>query len=1444
MVQLRRIDDIDTHKKWIRQSVIDGFTNKEYKGKTYTLKISNPRIEQRDYSIGEQKKALLYNRNLSEPVKGDITLYKDGKVVETKKNFLIANMPYHTGRNSIVSNGTSYSVPANQLRLRPGAYTRKKTNGELETHFNLISGTGSGFRINIDPKKGIFGLSLGQTNAPLYPLLKEMGVPDKDMEATWGKATFDANKNEKVNIAKFYPKLVPFGKPGIPDEDKRKAIVDVFLKARMDPQVNMRTLGKPIDKLTPEAMLLSTGKILKVAKNEAEEDDRDSLLYKKVYSAEDFYKEKIEKDAGSLGKKLMARIERRGTIEGVVPGYFTKQLWGVIKGDASVSPVGTLSQPTEEINPIDLYDQHHKITLMGEGGIGNIREVTLEARNVHPSDFGFIDNIRTPESFNIGIDKRIAYGTKKGTDNLLYKEFINVKTGKREALNPMQTADTIIAFADDWKNGKDPVPVMSHGKLTEVPRKDVKYVIGSNFEQYSTYDNLVPLSQSVQGNRMILAGKAIALTMPLKYGEAPYLQSKNPTTGLSYEKEIADIVVNKPSKVDGVVQRVTKDDIYVKSGSKVVRHGIYNNFPLNLKTSMDSKVIVKPGDKVKKGQLLAHSNFSSKDGTLALGVNLRSAYFPYKGWNFEDGIVLSESAAKKLTSEQMYAEEYNIDDPAGQITNKSKFTSLFPKLYTVDTLSKYDDDGTIKVGSTINTGEPVILAMEKRPPSSRDIQLGNLHKSLRNSFRDASIEWKHTTTGIVTDVAKTSKGIKVMVKTEAPAQVGDKLTGRFGNKGVVSLVLPDDEMPKFEADGEPVDIVLNPVGIPSRINPGQMHEAVLQKIAKKTGKPYVMESFTSTDLVNDVKEEAKKYGVSTNENIIVDGKKLKDVFSGVSYIWKLAKMSEGEMKRRELGGYDVDQQPIKGKGAQAQALRIGQMEVNALIGHGAKHNLREISTIKGQRNDDFWRAVKLGHTLPTPQVPFVYNKFLNMLKGSGINVKKEGTIQRLVPLTNKEVLQWSSGEIKEPELLYSKNFMPVKGGLFDPGVTGGLVGQNWAHISLPEEFPNPVMEDSLKKILRVTGKAFMTKVQSGDIAKELKGLSTDEEIKKSTELLKTVKGAEKDTELKRLRYLRAIKESGLQPSDLLLKNIPVLPPVFRPISIVGTKETVQPGNANLLYKDLIVAKNSLADNKKILDNVNSERDVAYKAIKAVMGIDQPVNIQNQQKGVTGFIETVVGDQPKTGFFQKKVLSKTQDLVTRGVVSPDPGLDMDTISIPKDSAWQVFEPFVMRKMVQSGVSAIAAKKEIDSRSDRATRYLELEMANRPAILNRNPSLHKFNLMAFNTIMNNGHTIKVPPQIISGFNMDFDGDQANMYVPVTPEAVQEAKDILLPSKNLLFIKDRKVFQLPKQGTVLGLYALTQPAENANVVKKYKNVEELKKDYDAGNVKATDLVEVEDS
>lgn len=474
-IKLRRFDDIETQKKWIDDRIINAFKNKEYEGKKVTLKITNPRILPREFSLQDQKEALLARRSLSRPVRATVTLYDNetGAKLDEVKDKTIAQAPYHTGRGTVISNGSYYAV-ANQLKLRPGAYTRKKSNGEIETHFNLISGTGSGFRVGIDPKTGVFNFNLKSKNVGLYPLIKAMGANDNDLERAWGSEILDINRSKSkgdADLTKLYTTLVPYGNPDVDSAVKVSKIIDTLSEAKMDPEVNNITLKKPYDSVKADTILDATKKIINIRKGLEDTDERDSLQFKSLTSVEDMYYDKVTKDAGGLGKNLVMRLDRQPTLTKLPNSYFSKQLWGVIKNDPAVSPTGTLSQPIEEINPIDLYDQHHKVTITGEGGITNQNEISEEARNVHPSQFGFIDFIRTPESKNVGIDQRIADGVYKGSDRRLYRQFINAKNKRKEWLNPLHASLKVRAFPKEMDKKTNSVVALDGNNIDWVNKK-------------------------------------------------------------------------------------------------------------------------------------------------------------------------------------------------------------------------------------------------------------------------------------------------------------------------------------------------------------------------------------------------------------------------------------------------------------------------------------------------------------------------------------------------------------------------------------------------------------------------------------------------------------------------------------------------------------------------------------------------------------------------------------------------------------------------------------------------------------------------------------------------------------------------------------------------------------------------------------------------------------
>jgi len=447
---------------------------------------------------------------------------------------------------------------------------------------------------------------------------------------------------------------------------------------------------------------------------------------------------------------------------------------------------------------------------------------------------------------------------------------------------------------------------------------------------------------------------------------------------------------------------------------------------------MHSTPTVKVGDSVKSGQVIADTNFT-RGGHLSLGTNLRVTYIPYKGYNFEDGIVISESAAKKLTSEHVHRKSKEID-PTKDFLDKKKFASYASttsKRLTREQLDKLGDDGVIKIGQKVVPGDILIAAIGKRDLVGEAARaVGRLDKKLF-AFDDKSEVWDSQHPGEVVKVIKSGNGkdITVFVKTLEPAEIGDKIVGRHGNKGIITRILSNSEMPRIGgADGPHSEVLMNPSGIPTRINLGQMLETSASKIARKTGKPYLVQNFdgNTSDYTEKVIKELKEHGISDTESIYdaSTGRKLGDALCGDQYIMKLKHQVEKKLTVRSAGpNYTIDRAP-KGTGSEHPGQAIGQLEFYALLAHGARANLREMATYKaekhmGDNNDenehvDFWNRVRTGQPLPVPKAPFAFKKFTALLTGLGVNVKKEGHELVLQPLTDKGVLAISNGEIQDP----------------------------------------------------------------------------------------------------------------------------------------------------------------------------------------------------------------------------------------------------------------------------------------------------------------------------------------------------------------------------------------------------------------------------------------------
>jgi DNA-directed RNA polymerase subunit beta len=1403
----------------------------------YTLQLSDVNYAGPErFTKADQKKAVLSGGTLARKMVGTWTLLdnKTQQPVSTRQATL-ASVPYLTDSGTFVNKGVEYTL-AHQMRLRPGVFTRQKENGELEAHVNTLPGKGRSHRYYLDPQTGVFQIQIGQAKIPLMPLLKTLGVQEKTLRETWGNEIAAANmqQGDAGTLDKLYSRLV-YKPDGNADQlAKIKAIAEEFNKTELDEEVTTRTLGKPYKNLTPDAIMDITKKLIAVNRREAESDDRDSMTYQQVFGPEDLLAERFVKDKSTL-RQMLWKATAKKSLDHIPSGVFNKSLQAALIGSG-------LGSSLEEINPAEIFDHQARVTRLGEGGIGSLDAVPAESRSVQPSHFGFIDYLRTPESGKVGVDMRFAEGARKAGTGV--KTFVvpvkNIKTGKTEYRSPQELADVPLVFPGQEKSDLPMVAALVGGKMQYVPKEEAQYFMPNMDNTFSPLTNMVPMKSMVKGQRVIMGARMFTQSLPLVNAEAPLVQSG--VTGspdLSYEDKMGEKLGAVRAQEPAQVVSVTPDEIVLRTKTGDTQTiDLYNDMPFNRKTFWTQKSLVQPGDTVQPGQLLATSNFTDKNGSAALGLNLRVAYLPFRGKNYEDASIISESAAKRLTSEHMYQNEVEWDDNTH--VGKKAFVSLFPGEYDKKMLENFEDNGAIKKGMTVNYGDPLILMAKKR-----DQVYGKVHRGRAGNFANETVTWEHHTPGIVTDVEKTKKGVSVVVKTQAPMEVGDKLTGRFGDKGVIAEVVPDDQMPK-DKDGNPFEVLVSPLGLISRVNPAQVIEAALGKIAAKTGKPFKITDFDDTrDLVDFAQKELAKNGLSDTEDVIdpETGRKIPGVLTGSRFFMKLHHTAESKGQGRSTGGYTAEGTPAKGGSAGAK--RVGMLELGALLSHGAGKVIRDAKMVRGQANPEYWSQYMAGYDPPLPKVPHVYEKFVNQLKASGINTVRTGTKTHIMALTNKDISELTGDrELQNADTVdWKGNLKPKSGGLFDEKLTGGHMGNRWSKITLHEPMPNPVMEEPIRRVLGLTEKKFLSilsgREQLGEqtgpkaIQTALSKININHALEQAREDIKSGRRVQRDAAVRRLGFLKAAERTGVHPKDWMLDTVPVLPPMFRPVSTMGPKKLPLVDDPNYLYKELFDANSVLKESSGMLADYGDERLGVYNSLKGVVGLGAPQNPKNVERRVKGFLEKIFGSSPKFGTVQRKLLSSTVDLVGRGVITPNPDLDMDEVALPEEKAWEIYKPFVVRGLVRRGMPRMQALGAIEEKNKAAFDELNTQMNKRPIIINRAPVLHRYGVMAFYPRLTKNKVMEVSPVITKGFGADFDGDAMQYHVPSTDDAAKEAIDKMLPSKNLFSTASFKAQYVPNKEYQTGLYVASSRIDKKAKPRVFRNKKDAIAAYRRGEI-----------
>ena len=1357
-----------------------------------------------------------------------------GKVLRSGE-LHVANIPVQTPLKTYLIDGTHYQTKNQEVLKRTG-YTFVQENDEIVTRF--IPEKGKAFTIGLDPEKEQFFMKIDESRFPLYPIMRVLGSSDSKIKSVLGDQLHKVNvMSDDVSsntLKKLAVKL--FGKEFIKKNDPEKVISALRSyfsgDVKLDPDASKITLGAKFNTVTGDALLASADKIVNIYRGRAEPDNRDDIYYKVFRSLPEYGKDMLNKASPSIERKLARRIEKDDVLGGDLSAALNTNIYtDAIK---SIFTLSKLHGAAESTNLLDLFSNESRVTSMGEGGISSERRVTVQSRDVRPTQLNFIDPVKTPAG-SAGVTQHLAINTEVRNGKII-AEFLN-KQGRRIKLSPEQLVNKVIAFPGEvvvkgkkFVSTEGDVKAVRNNEIVVVSAKEVDYAVPSSEEMYSEVTNMVPFLSANSGGRAIFGTAQMTQAVPLKHREAPLVRANN-------IEESKAFALGSHSPTDGTVTKVTGNEVIVRGKSDVHKIRLYKNMPLNQGGFLNSEPLVKPGDKVKKGQLLADNNFT-KNGTLAIGTNLLTAIMPYKGYNFEDGVVISEGASEKLTSEHIH--DLSRDLTQDEDISFNRFMNYGKKFkVTSENYNKIDHEtGLVQEGERVTKGDILAFIVRKREVRPEDRMLKRLTKSMVAPFVADPIIWESDSPGTVTHVSRSGNRIALFVKTEEKMRIGDKISNRAGHKGIVTKIVPDDEMIKTE-NGETVDVIIDPASIPSRVNPGQILEMAAAKIAKKTGKPYIAPLHSKENFSDMLTEQMEEAGVKDKETVIdpKTGQQIPNINVAPEYMMKLKHQVEHKFRARSHEhGYDVEMMPTSGGSP------LDRLTFYAMVGHGAKKNLSEMSNLKAQANPKFWAEFEAGNPVRLPTEPTeTWKKTEAYLKGMGINIKKAGNNLLLMPLTDKETLAMAGGKITKSDLVRKKDLRPVEGGLFDPGIHGGVgvEATKWSYIELPERMLNPIFRKAASHITGINEKE-LDAISKGQ--KEIDGktggeaieailskINPKEELEKQIALAKDASKLDPDRLdriNRKIRFLNGLVKFNMNPVDAyMMKYLPVIPPATRQIISLPTGTKAVP-SVNLLYKDVVSLATETWPDIVREERRNDVRKDLYEAVSAVVGMGESsvnpdaIGIMKIISGKPSETQKAKGieRQAKEGYFQQRVTSKRQEMSGSSVITVEPNLDVDEIGVPEEMAWTMYKPMIMRRLVKRyGQTPATAKEHIDKRDIVARKALVDEMGERPVLANRAPSWHKFNIMAAKPKLVPGREIQVPNLPINTyFGGDFDGDTFYLHVPITDEAKEEAKR-MFPSQLFYASGTGELMLYPQGSGVVGLYRLSATNEGRARINK---------------------------
>ena len=987
------------------------------------------------YSINECKRRdATYSVQVYVPAR---LINKENGTIKEQEVF-IGDLPLMTDRGTFVINGAE-RVIVNQIVRSPGIYYKSETDkqGRRTYSSSLISNRGAWVKFETD-KNDLVWVRIDKTRKiAAHVFLKAMGLSDSDIynglrHPEYLKKTFRVEGNYTIeeSLIQMYAKLRP-GEPATVNGGQQILYSRFFDPKRYDlGKVGRYKLNKKLNLsipenirvLTPQDTLAAINYLINLKFDVGEVDDIDHLGNRRVRSVGELLQNQVR-----VGLNRLERIVReRMTIcdaNSLTPNTLVNPK-PIIAAIREFFGSSQLSQFMDQTNPLAELTHKRRISALGPGGLNRDR-AGFAVRDIHLSHYGRICPIETPEGPNAGLIGVLATHARINSYGFIETPYYKVENGKvliktlpiylaadQEDEFRIAPGDTPVNELLEIKS--DIVPVRYRQEFTTSRKDLVDYVAVSPIQVISIATSLIPFLEHDDANRALMGSNMQRQAVPLLYPESPLIG-----TGLEAQaaRDSGMVVV---SLEDGVITYISANRICVTNNQgKEISYNLQKYQRSNQDTCINQRPSVWLGEEVVGGQVIA-DGAATEGGELALGQNILVAYVPWEGYNYEDAFLISERLVYNDVYTSVHIEKYEIEARQTKLGSE-EITRELPNVGEYS-LRKLDDNGIIVIGSWVESGDILVGKVTPKGESDQPPE-GKLLRAIfgekAKDVRDTSLRVPNGGKGRILDVRifTREKGdelptganivIRVYVAQTRKIQVGDKMAGRHGNKGIISRILPRQDMP-YLPDGTPVDLVLNPLGVPSRMNVGQIFESLLGLAAEHLNKRFKVVPFdemhgaeASRVLINDKLMNARKM---SGKDWIFDlqhpGKiRLFDgrtgeafdnpVMVGISYMLKLVHLVDDKIHARSTGPYSlVTQQPLGGK-AQHGGQRLGEMEVWALEAFGASYTLQELLTVKSddmQGRNETLNAIVKGKAIPRPGTPESFKVLMRELQSLGLDI--------------------------------------------------------------------------------------------------------------------------------------------------------------------------------------------------------------------------------------------------------------------------------------------------------------------------------------------------------------------------------------------------------------------------------------------------------------------------